>query len=121
MENLNTNSTVNYSEIESRILQAIPLMTRENQLILLRFAETMISEGSSKYSHLTPTQRKMELIDVLGRMKSHSIVIGQFFCRLKTKRDALAKLEAEIANFQSLWELVRLDVMREIEEMGAQS
>lgn len=43
MENLNTNSTENYSQLETRILQAIPLMTPENQRILLQAVEAMVA------------------------------------------------------------------------------
>ena len=83
-------------------------------------ATTATTGNTSTYASLTATGRKMELIDVLARMKSHSIVIGQFFSRLKTKRDAMEAMEREIANFQELIELVRLDVVREIEEMEVQ-
>jgi hypothetical protein len=116
MENLNTNQTVDYSQ--TRVIELMRGMTPEDQRTLARFVDAMAHEGlSSTYATLTPTARKMELIDVLARMKSHSITLSQFFCRLSTKRDAMAAMEREIANFQELIALVRLDVASEIDAM----
>lgn len=89
--------------------------------LAIQNAKAAGSLATSAYASLTPAQRKMELIDVLARMKSHSITLSQFFSRLKTKRDAMEAMEREIENFQELVALVRLDVMREIEEMEVQS
>ncbi|QTR45390.1 hypothetical protein J9253_15460 [Thiothrix litoralis] len=111
MANLNTTETENYSQFESRILGAIPLMSPENQRTLARFAETMVNNGlSSAYATLTPKQRLDALSDAATRMKSHSIVLGQFFTRPATKQAALEGMEAELANLQTLWALVRADL-----------
>ena len=111
MANLNTTETENHSQIESRILQAIPLMTRENQLILVRFVEAMMNEGSSsKYSLLTAQARIQELLTITARMKSHAAILSQFFTRFSTKQAAIAGMEAELANLATLWAMVKADL-----------
>ena len=112
MENLNTNSIENYSQIESRIIQAIPLMTPENQRILADFAMAMVGTQPtvSQYTNLTAQERIQELLSITSRMKSHSIILGQFFTRSSTKKAAIAGMEAEISNMQTLWALVRADL-----------
>jgi hypothetical protein len=115
-----TNSTTKPIDIYNQIIQAMGLMTPANRQALAHFINSFANHkaGMNPYANLTPTQRKMELIDVLARMKSHSITLSQFFCRLSTKRDALAALEREIASFQELIALVRLDVESELEAMS---
>ncbi|WP_028487837.1 hypothetical protein [Thiothrix lacustris] len=63
------------------------------------------------YAHLTPKQRLDALSDVATRMKSHSIVLGQFFTRPATKQAAISGMDTEISNMQTLWALVRADLM----------
>jgi hypothetical protein len=121
-EAINTDTPTEWSYTSGVLAGFIAHDSANHELMFLHQIATqrglMAAKGStSTYATLTPTARKMELIDVLARMKSHSITLSQFFCRLKTKRDAMAAMESEIANFQELIALVRLDVASEIDAM----
>lgn len=71
----------------------------------------MTAKGNtSRFSTLTPKQRLDALSDAVSRMKSHSVVLSQFFTRPATKQAALEGMEAEIANLQVLWTLIRSDL-----------
>lgn len=63
-----------------------------------------------KYSLLTAQERIQELFNVTTRMKAHSVVIGQIFVRPATKQAAIAGMDQEIENMQTLWALVRADL-----------
>jgi hypothetical protein len=113
MGNSNTSRTVDYSQ--TRVIELMRGMTPEDQRTLARFVDAMAHEGlSSAYATLTDKQRLDALSDAVSRMKSHSIVLGQFFVRPATKQAAIAGMDAEVENMLVLWELVKAD-------LGAQS
>ena len=96
----------------TRVIELMRGMSPENQRTLARFADAMVNDGlSGAYATLTPKQRLDALSDAATRMKSHSIVLGQFFTRPATKQAAIAGMEAELANMQTLWALVRADLL----------
>ena len=76
----------------------------------IRAGMATTSNTSDKYATLTPKQRLDALSDAVSRMKSHSVVLSQFFTRPTTKQAALEGMEAELANLQTLWALVRADL-----------
>ncbi|WML91248.1 hypothetical protein RCF98_02575 [Thiothrix lacustris] len=85
------------------------LMTAHN--IAMQSATTAASRATTgKFSLLNPQQRLDALSDALIRMKSHSVILSQFFARPATKQAALEGMEAELANLQTLWALVRADL-----------
>lgn len=109
MGNSNINQTVDYSQ--TRVLELMRGMTPEDQRTLARFVDAMVHEGlSSAYATLTPKQRLDALSDAVSRMKSHSVVLGQFFTRSSTKQTALEGMNQEIENMLVLWELVKADL-----------
>ncbi|MDQ5770975.1 hypothetical protein [Thiothrix subterranea] len=109
MGNSNTNQTVDYSQ--TRVLELMRGMTPEDQRTLARFVDAMVHEGlSSAYATLTPKQRLDALSDAVSRMKSHSVVLSQFFTRSSTKQAALEGMNQEIENMLVLWELVKADL-----------
>jgi hypothetical protein len=109
MDDINTNQTVDYSQ--TRVLELMRGMTPEDQRTLARFVDAMAHEGlSSAYATLTPKQRLDALSDAVSRMKSHSVVLGQFFTRPATKAAAIAGMNAEVENMLVLWELVKADL-----------
>ena len=86
------------------------LMTAHN--IAMQNASTAASQATGgKYSLLTPAQRLQELFNVTTRIKAHSVVIGQIFVRPATKAAAIAGMDTEISNMQTLWALVRADLL----------
>jgi hypothetical protein len=90
MEDINTNPIDNYSQEHIK------------QLIQDRMRE------------MTPQERLDALSDAVSRMKSHSIVLGQFFTRSSTKQAAIAGMDTEISNLTTLWALVKAD-LQEVE------
>ena len=66
--------------------------------------------NTSTYASLTPAQRLQELFNVTTRMKSHSIVLGQFFTRSSTKQAAIAGMNQEIESLTVLWAMVKADL-----------
>ncbi|WML90134.1 hypothetical protein RCF98_14300 [Thiothrix lacustris] len=77
----------------------------------------MTAKGSTNaYATFTPQQRLDALSDTLSRMKSHSVILSQFFTRPATKQAAISGMNAEVENMLVLWEKIKADV----EEMGAQ-
>ena len=112
MANINTSETENYSQLETRIIQAIPLMTPENQRILADFAMAMVGTQPeiSPYARLTTQERIQELLTITARMKSHAAILSQFFTRFSTKQAAISGMNQEIENLTTLWALVRADL-----------
>jgi hypothetical protein len=109
MDDINTIQAVDYSQ--TRIIELMRIMTPEDQRTLARFVDAIVHEGlSSAYATLTPKQRLDALSDAVSRMKSHSVVLGQFFVRPATKKTALEGMDTEISNMLVLWELVKADL-----------
>jgi len=107
MGNSNINQAVDYS----RVLELMRGMSPENQRTLARFADAMVHDGlSGAYATLTPKQRIDALSDTVSRMKSHSVILSQFFVRPATKKTALEGMDTEISNMLVLWELVKADL-----------
>lgn len=110
MDDINTKQTVDYSQ--TRVLELMRGMNIESKRILLKFVDTMIGTQPeiSPYAQLTAQERIQELFSITTRMKSHSVVLSQFFTRSSTKQAALEGMNQEIENMLVLWELVKADL-----------
>ena len=109
-----TASSWNYvSGLLSGILIYRPDITEEVIFLVGIAAQRahMAANGSTNaYATITPKQRLDALADTVSRMKSHSIVLGQFFTRSSTKQAAIAGMNQEIESLTVLWAMVKADL-----------